>query len=113
MTLKRVSQILILEKRTEDLACRYGEEELVPIPPETQKINALVIAERIRQKVEDLKLEFDGKSFNVTLSGGVASFPADAKNTKSLFYASNVALYQAKETGRNKFLFIPQISDIM
>ena len=102
LTLKRVSEILILEKRTEDLACRYGEEELVPILPETQKINALVIAERIRQKVEDLKLEFDGKSFNVTLSGGVASFPADAKNTKSLLYVSDVALYQAKETGRNK-----------
>jgi diguanylate cyclase (GGDEF)-like protein len=96
LTLKRVSQILILEKRTEDLACRYGGEELVLILPETQKINALVIAERIRQKVEDLKLEFHGKSFNFTLSDWVASFPADAKNTKSLLYAPNVALYQAK-----------------
>ncbi len=102
LTLKRVAEILILEKRTEDLACRYGGEELVLILPETQKINALVIAERIRQKVEDLDLVFDGKSFNVTISGGVASFPTDAKNTKSLLHASDVALYQAKESGRNR-----------
>ncbi|MZH02410.1 MAG: diguanylate cyclase [Nitrospinae bacterium] len=102
LTLKRVAEIMISEKRTEDLACRYGGEELVLLLPETQKINALVIAERIRQKVEDLKLEFDGKPFNVTLSGGVASFPIDAKDTKSLLHASDEALYQAKESGRNR-----------
>ena len=84
---------MILEKRTEDFACRYGEEELMLILPETQKINALVIAERIRQKVEDLELVFDRKSFNVTLSGWVASFPTEAKNTKSLLHASYAALY--------------------
>ncbi len=102
LTLKQVAEILILEKRTEDLACRYGGEELVLILPETKKINALVIAERIRQKVEELELTFDGKSFNVTLSGGVASFPTDAKDAKSLLQASDVALYQAKESGRNR-----------
>ena len=102
LTLKRVAEILILEKRTEDIACRYGGEELVLILPETQKINALVIAERIRQKVEELKLDFDGKSFGVTLSGGVASYPTDAKDIKSLIHAADVALYQAKESGRNR-----------
>jgi diguanylate cyclase (GGDEF)-like protein len=102
LTLKRVAEIMILEKRTEDLACRYGGEELVLILPETQKINALVIAERIRQKVEDLELSFEGKSFNVSLSGGVASYPTDAKDAKSLLHASDVALYQAKESGRNR-----------
>lgn len=102
LTLKRVAEILILEKRTEDIACRYGGEELVLILPETEKINALVIAERIRQKVEELELVYDGKSFGVTLSGGVASYPADAQDAKSLVHAADVALYQAKESGRNR-----------
>ena len=102
LTLKRVAEIMILEKRTEDIACRYGGEELVLILPETQKINALVIAERIRQQVEELKLDFDSKSFGVTLSGGVASYPTDAQDTKSLIHAADVALYQAKESGRNR-----------
>jgi diguanylate cyclase (GGDEF)-like protein len=102
LTLKRVAEILILEKRTEDIACRYGGEELVLILPETQKINALVIADRIRQSVEELELEFEGKSFGVTLSGGVASYPTDAQDIKSLIHAADVALYQAKESGRNR-----------
>jgi diguanylate cyclase (GGDEF)-like protein len=102
LTLKRVAEILILEKRTEDIACRYGGEELVLILPETEKINALVIAERIRQSVEELKMEFEGQSFGVTLSGGVSSYPADAQDTKSLIHAADVALYQAKESGRNR-----------
>ena len=93
---------MILEKRTEDIACRYGGEELVLILPETQKINALVIAERIRQKLEEAKLEFEGKSFRVTLSGGVVSYPLDAQDTKSLIHAADIALYQAKESGKNR-----------
>jgi diguanylate cyclase (GGDEF)-like protein len=102
LTLKRVAEVLILEKRTEDVACRYGGEELVLILPETQKINALVIAERIRQSVEELDLVYEGKSFGVTLSGGVASYPLDAQDIKSLIHAADVALYQAKESGRNR-----------
>ncbi|MBC8287091.1 MAG: diguanylate cyclase [Nitrospinae bacterium] len=102
LTLKQVAEIMMLEKRTEDFVCRYGGEELVLILPETRKINALVIAERIRQKVEELKLEFDGQSFGLTLSGGVASYPTDAKDAKSLIHAADIALYQAKENGKNR-----------
>ena len=57
---------MILEKRTEDIACRYGGEELVLILPETQKINALVIAERIRQRHDESELEFEGNSLFCT-----------------------------------------------
>ncbi len=102
LTLQEVAKILLSEKRTEDLACRYGGEELVLILPETRKVNALVIAERIRKTVEKMKLEFDGQTFSVTLSGGVASYPVDAKDVKSLIHATDIALYQAKENGRNR-----------
>ena len=102
LTLKRVAEIMIVEKRTEDIACRYGGEELVLILPETKKVSALVIAERIRQKVEEAELEFEGNSFGVTLSGGVAAYPLDAQNIKSLIHAADIALYQAKENGRNR-----------
>lgn len=108
LTLKKVAEVMVLEKRTEDLACRYGGEELILILPETKKINALVIAERIRQKVEALELEFDGRSFNVTLSGGVASYPADAADAKALIHAADMGLYQAKENGRNRIFLHAQ-----
>lgn len=102
LTLRRVAEVMILEKRTEDIACRYGGEELVLILPQTQKINALVIAERIRHKVEESELVFEEKSFGVTLSGGVATYPTDAQDSKSLIHAADVALYQAKEGGKNR-----------
>ena len=93
---------MIVEKRTEDIACRYGGEEQVLILPETKKVSALVIAERIRQKLEEAELEFEGNSFGVTLSGGVAAYPLDAQNIKSLIHAADIALYQAKENGKNR-----------
>ena len=102
LTLKIVADILQAMKRTEDTACRYGGEELVLILPETEKKNALVIAERIRKKVEEAVIEFEGKTFNVTLSGGIASYPADGKGARELVHAADVALYQAKKSGRNR-----------
>ncbi|MEK9627416.1 MAG: diguanylate cyclase [Nitrospinota bacterium] len=104
LTLKVVAEILQTMKRTEDTACRYGGEELVLILPETEKINALVIAERIRKKVEETVLEFEGTKFSVTLSGGIASYPSDGKEIHELVQAADVALYQAKESGRNRIL---------
>jgi diguanylate cyclase (GGDEF)-like protein len=108
LTLKRVAEIMVSEKRTEDMACRYGGEELVLILPETNKINALVIAERIRQQLEELEMEFAGQSFKITLSGGIASYPADAQDAKSLIHAADIALYQAKENGKNKIFLYSQ-----
>jgi diguanylate cyclase (GGDEF)-like protein len=102
LTLKVVADILQTMKRTEDTACRYGGEELVLILPETEKMNALVIAERIRKRVEETGLEFEGEKFNVTLSGGIASYPTDGKEAHELVHAADVALYQAKESGRNR-----------
>ena len=54
-------------KRIEDMACRDGGEELVLILHEIEKMNVLVIDERIRKKVEEPVLEFESKTFNVTL----------------------------------------------
>ena len=63
LTLKVVADILQNMKRTEDTACRDGGEELILIFPETEKMNALVIAERIRKKIEEAALDFEGKNF--------------------------------------------------
>ena len=99
LTLKVVADILQNMKRIEDAACRDGGEELVLILHETEKMNVLVIDERIRKKVEEPVLEFEGKTFNVTLSGGIAPYSADGKGAQDLVDAADVALYQAKESG--------------
>ena len=96
-----MADILQNMKRTEDTACRDGGEELVLILPETEKMNALVIAKRIHKKIEEAVLEFEGKTFNVTLSGGCFLFCRREK-AQDLLHAADVALYQAKESGRNR-----------
>jgi GGDEF domain-containing protein len=62
-------------------------------------VNILVIDERISKKVEEPGLEFEGKTFNVTLSGGIAPYSADRKGAQDLVHPADVALYQAKESG--------------
>ena len=97
-----MADILQNMKRTEDTACRDGGEELVLILPETEKMNALVIAKRIHKKIKEAVLELEGKTFNVTLSGGIASYSAGGKGAQDLVHAADVSLYQAKESGRNR-----------
>ena len=65
LTLKVVADILQNMKRTEGTAWRDGGEELILIFPETEKMNALVIAERIRKKIEEAALDLEGKFFCV------------------------------------------------
>jgi len=104
IALKCVASVLIKEKRTEDIAARYGGEELVMILPNTPKLNALVIAERIRKGIEEMVMQFGGNTFQVTVSGGVSSFPGDATGGDGLVNCADMTLYQAKGQGKNRVL---------
>lgn len=106
--LKEVAQIILEEKRDEDIAARYGGEELVVILPETGKVNTLVVGERIRERVEALRLEHHGARIKLTMSGGLASFPFDATDASNLLNDADTALRRAKESGKNTItLFSP------
>jgi diguanylate cyclase (GGDEF)-like protein len=100
--LKKVANLIIDEKREEDVAARYGGEELVIILPETNKVNTIIKAERIRKKIQDMPLVFDGKETQITISGGVATFPQDAKDAHELINCADQALYRAKSEGKNR-----------
>lgn len=103
-TLKHVAGIVMGEIRTIDIAVRYGGEEIVVVLPETGKVNALVLGERIRKKVEETKHEYEGQIISVTVSGGLATFPIDATDTESLIKNSDIAVYRAKEEGKNNII---------
>ncbi len=102
LVLQEVAQILLHEKRDEDIAARYGGEELILILPQTSKANALVTAERIREKVAQKVVKYRNQNIRVTLSGGVASFPYDGASIMDLLNDADNALYNAKTTGKNK-----------
>ena len=62
-----------------------------------------LIAERLRKSIEDFPFEVDGKPVRITISLGIAAFPGDAEEKHELIEKADMALYQAKESGRNCF----------
>ncbi len=101
MVLKKVANTIMSGKRTEDIAARYGGEELVLILPKTGKNNALIVGERIRGEVENMRLEHEGEKITLTISGGLASYPVNATDASELIKCADNALYRAKGSGKN------------
>jgi diguanylate cyclase (GGDEF)-like protein len=102
VVLRGVAQILAREARTTDLAARYGGEEFAILMPETDAAGALVIAERIRERIAAQVFETEQGPLKVTLSLGVAGYPDDADRRASLVERADACLYQAKRAGRNR-----------
>jgi diguanylate cyclase (GGDEF)-like protein len=100
--LKNIADIIKKGIRSIDIAARYGGEEFTVILPEINLEGALVVAERIRKRVEAFKMSLDGRSVGVTISIGVATFPEDASTRELLIDRADKALYFAKRTGRNR-----------
>ena len=108
MVLKNVARIIREEIRSEDTAARYGGEEFILVLPETRKSPTLIPGERIRKKVEALNLRHDGRSIPITISGGLATYPIDAKDPIKLMQCADQALYSAKHSGKNNIAFYSQ-----
>jgi diguanylate cyclase (GGDEF)-like protein len=87
-----------------DVAARYGGEEFAVLLPDTSRLGAFVVAERIRRRLEDRFAR--GRSL-VTVSGGIAVFPDDAGTPADLIVQADAGLYGAKAAGKNRIL-LPQ-----
>lgn len=95
----------LASRRPGDLAARYGGEELAVLLPNTDVQGAVVLAERIRNAVRDLKIAHAGAAGGfVTLSAGVEALRPSLMNgqSKALVEAADKALYQAKTEGRDR-----------
>jgi diguanylate cyclase (GGDEF)-like protein len=89
--------------RANDTAARYGGEEFLMILPQSTSEGAFKIAERVRGELMKINFTDDGSKLSVTTSCGVAEFDTDfMKNTDKLVEAADQALYEAKNSGRNK-----------
>ncbi len=88
--------------RIDDVACRYGGEELAIIIPGASLIDAAAVAERLRGGIAELAVRVDGAEIAVTASFGVAEFPQHGLDGASLLRAADTAVYAAKRAGRNR-----------
>lgn len=100
MVLRSLSHLLRKRLRKVDLIGRYGGEEFSIIMPDTTKQEAFLVLEDIRKVFEDVIHQSGDEEFHVTFSCGIASYP-EYKTSSALTNASDKALYDAKEKGRN------------
>jgi two-component system, cell cycle response regulator len=98
-----VAQILSQLTRTEDTVARVGGEEFALLLPDTNRLGAAVLAERIRNAVEREQFTVDGQPVQLTLSIGVASFAVERVDTvDQLLNIADQRMYLAKKHGRNR-----------
>ena len=96
--LKRVASVLREATRDVDFVARYGGEEFFVLMPELNAECAAEVAERIRARLAEEPLLAD----EVTVSFGVAEFPANGDSAETLISVADSVLYQAKKEGRDQ-----------
>ena len=100
--LKEVAGTIKSRVRAGDLACRYGGEEFSLIVAEVDTGGTYKCVESIREAIKHLSLHNRGQTLGtITVSAGIATYPAHADNSENLIRAADEALYQAKKAGRD------------
>lgn len=111
LALQGIADILRHSIRSVDSAYRYGGEEFVILMPGASPSDAKQAAERIRASVERNSAR-DHRHFRsvVTLSGGVASFEDRVSDPKNLLLLADLAMYQAKKSGKNAIYVLDSLA---
>jgi len=102
--LKALSNVLKQSVRASDLVIRYGGEEFLIILIDSAGALADQVAENIRVAVESLKVQVAGIVLQKTISIGISDFPTDSETFWQAVKFADIALYQAKDQGRNRVI---------
>jgi len=103
LVLKSVASKVVSVIRKTDIVARFGGEEFCCILPETDADAAEKVAEHLRTHVEGMENNFEKTSIRVTISLGISSFVTE-DTSETLLKRADDALYQAKHSGRNRFV---------
>jgi diguanylate cyclase len=99
--LKEISEVLRVEARISDVVFRYGGEEFLVLLPETDVSGAVVLAERLRAKISEMKSAIS--QVKTTVSVGIGIGPGSGSdNFEHVIQRADSCMYRAKESGRNQ-----------
>ncbi len=99
--LRETANIIRESVRTSDIVVRFGGEEFLAVLQDTKDGEAVKVAETIRKRLEDTKVKMPRGFIQKTISIGVCEFPKDTANFWQSIKFSDIALYKAKDSGRN------------
>jgi two-component system cell cycle response regulator len=102
--LREMSRRLLSRIRREELLARYGGEEFAAVLPETDLTGARTFGEQVRRIVCDQPFEYEGDTFPVTISVGVATVEGEDIDVSSFIKQADDLLFRAKREGRNRVL---------
>ena len=106
--LKILADNIVASLRNTDVATRFGGDEFVLILSQTPKVDAINLANRIKENAENANIphkeEFPSKELTVSI--GLTSYPDDASSITELLEKTDEALYLAKKSGRNKLVYL-------
>jgi diguanylate cyclase (GGDEF)-like protein len=104
VVIKRLSKLIVNNIRTSDLAIRYGGEEFLVMLHNSTEEGALKVANNIQTLFDQESFKLEGDTVKKTISIGVAAFPADSDAIWKAIKYADIALYEAKNTGRNRIV---------
>jgi diguanylate cyclase (GGDEF)-like protein len=108
IAIKKIVEIVRQNTRCSDLVGRYGGDEFMVLMMSLNEEQALLYAEKLREKIAATDIPIPGQHAPVrlTISGGLAFWPADGQSTSELLQCADVALYEAKRRGRNNTVLV-------
>jgi diguanylate cyclase (GGDEF)-like protein len=104
LALKAATQVISKQIRRGDVAFRYGGEEFLVILPDITLEKANQRAEQLCNDINALEILFEQQIIRINASIGVAIYPRHGSTSDEMLMRVDKALYQAKETGRNKVI---------
>ncbi len=103
VVLKKISNLITLELRNSDVACRYGGEEIIIILYDITVKDALEKINELKVSISELEFHF-ADLVRITASFGIAMFPEHGEDVQQLTKAADEALYLSKKLGRNRIM---------
>jgi diguanylate cyclase (GGDEF)-like protein len=111
-TLQALANLIVLHIRRFDVACRFGGEEFVIVMPQVSAETAYERAEMVRRAFPKIDLPCVKKEARPTLSFGIAAYPFHGLNSEQLLKSADMALYAAKNSGRNRSVIYTEDSQV-
>lgn len=100
--LRHISDLFVETLRHTDIVGRFGGEEFILLLPDTDLDNAMVVIDRLREKLQASPIEADGKEICITATFAVTEVTAEDVTIEDVIRRADKALYQGKEAGRNQ-----------